>query len=75
LKIEREHGREITNKLIELTSNSQELTRNSQVLLKQEQDKSTLLLADERAQETQGDNGRKEQQSNKGFFKRLFKNK
>jgi len=52
LTIERSHSRDISNKLIELTQNSQELTRNSQLLLKQEQDKNTILLADERPQDS-----------------------
>ena len=63
LKIEREHNRDISNKLIELTNNSQELTRNSQVLLKQEQDKTALLLPEQ-------------EEKKKGFFKKIFnKNK
>ena len=71
LKIEREHSREITNRLIELTVNSQELTRNSQVLLKQEQDKNILMLSDERPPP----NEPQQEDTKKTFFQRLFKNK
>jgi chromosome segregation ATPase len=70
LKTEREHSRDITRTLAELTHNSQELTRNSQLLLKQEQDKSTLLLSDERPHEIPT-----EKKDSRGFFHKLFKGK
>jgi Lon protease-like protein len=71
LNIERNHSRDITNKLIELTQNSQELTRNSQVLLKQEQDKNTLLLSDERPSDV-SENG---DTAKKSIWQKLFKQK
>ena len=68
---EREHSRDITNKLIELTNKSQELTRNSQVLLKQEQDKTALLIPEQIDVSSSIDGEKK-----KGFFKKIFnKNK
>jgi len=47
LEREREHSRQQAERLSELSEKLFELTRNSQVLLKQEQDKSTLLLPEQ----------------------------
>jgi len=60
---EREHSRDISDKLFELT-------RNSQILLKQEQDKTVVLLPEQL--DINSSDGTK---NKKGFFQRLFKNK
>jgi len=63
LKSEREHSRDIAEKLVELT-------RNSQVLLKQEQEKNTFLLS-ENATETEQARSSEPIEQNKSIKKRL----
>jgi hypothetical protein len=74
LKQEREHSRTIAGQLVELSKNSQELTRNSQVLLKQAQDKSTLLLSDERPSNVSEDS-EPPRKGTKGLLQLIFRNK
>ncbi|MCL2311243.1 MAG: HTH domain-containing protein [Firmicutes bacterium] len=68
---EREYSRQQAQSLAELSEKLAELTRNSQVLLKQEQDKNTLLLSDERpSEELEND-----KENKKSLWQKLFKAK
>ena len=70
LRIEREHSREQSDKVISLAEQLAELNKNNQILLKQEQEKTTLLLP-EQLEVVSLD----EQKNKKGLFQKIFKNK
>jgi len=72
LTAEREHNRVQAERFADISEKLAELTRNSQVLLKQEQDKNTRLLSDERPpNELESDT----QETKKSLWQKLFKAK
>lgn len=44
LRTEREHNRELNNRILNIAEQMAELTRNNQILLKQEQERNTAVL-------------------------------
>ena len=64
-----------SDQIAELAEKLTELNRNQQVLLKQEQNKNTLLISDERPKAISTEDSRTDQNNKKGFLKRLFNKK